>query len=129
MNSPVKYTGLVPALETWDMNATLTFYVDTLGFTVDGKMENNGKAFWAMLRRDNVWLIFAEPRIQKADKEPKLTGQINIYTNDVDTVWKFVKDKAKVVYPIENFKYGMREFAIHDNNGYIITFGKPIDNK
>jgi len=28
-----------------------------------------------------------------------------------------------VVYPIESFDYGMREFAIRDNNGYILQFG------
>lgn len=118
----------MPALETWDMPSTLSFYVETLGFTIDGKMETEGRIFWAMLHRDNVWLIFAEPR-QHNTAQAALTGQINIYTNDVDTVWQFVKDKARILYPIENFNYGMREFALYDNNGYIITFGKPIDNK
>jgi hypothetical protein len=26
-------------------------------------------------------------------------------------------------YTIENFEYGMREFAIYDNNGYMLQFG------
>lgn len=129
MSSPIQYTGLVPAFETWDMPATLDFYVNTLGFAVDGKMENEGKIFWAMLRRNNIWIIFAEPKEHKADREPKLTGQINIYTNDVDAVWQFVKEKATIAYPIDDFNYGMREFGIYDNNGYLITFGKPIDTK
>jgi hypothetical protein len=30
-------------------------------------------------------------------------------------------------YPIENFAYQMREFAIRDVNGYIIQFGREID--
>ncbi len=129
MASPIQYTGLVPAFETWNMPETLLFYVNTLGFSIDGKMENEGKIFWAMLRRDNIWLIFSEPKQHNTDREPKFTGQLNVYTNDVDGVWTFVKDKAKVAYPIENFRYGMREFGIFDNNGYLITFGKPIDNK
>jgi hypothetical protein len=27
---------------------------------------------------------------------------------------------------IETIDYGMREFAIHDNNGYVLQFGQPV---
>lgn len=29
-------------------------------------------------------------------------------------------------YPIENFNYGMREFVIYDNNGYVLQFGEAV---
>ena len=32
-------------------------------------------------------------------------------------------------YPIEDFHYGMREFAIFDNNGYLLQFGQPLARK
>jgi len=35
-----------------------------------------------------------------------------------------LKDKVRVCYPLENFEYGMREFAIYDNNGYLLQFGQ-----
>ena len=38
-----------------------------------------------------------------------------------------LKDKARVCHDIENFQCGMREFAIYDNNGYLLQFGKPIE--
>ena len=38
-----------------------------------------------------------------------------------------VKDAVRVCYPIEDFDYGMREFAIFDNNGYLLQFGQEID--
>jgi protein involved in sex pheromone biosynthesis len=34
---------------------------------------------------------------------------------------------VKIVYETENFEYGMREFAIYDNNEYIVQFGQYID--
>jgi hypothetical protein len=37
-----------------------------------------------------------------------------------------LKDHARVCYPIEDFHYGMREFAIFDNNGYLLQFGQPL---
>lgn len=37
-----------------------------------------------------------------------------------------LKDKAKVCYDIEDFCYGMREFAIYDNNDNLQQFGQEI---
>ena len=53
-----------------------------------------------------------------------LTGAL--YFN-VDDVWEQLKDQAQVEYPIENFDFGMREFAIRDCNGYLLQFGQEIE--
>ena len=37
-----------------------------------------------------------------------------------------LKDKARISYEIDNFPYGMREFAVYDNNGYLLQFGQEI---
>jgi hypothetical protein len=47
--------------------------------------------------------------------------------DDVDAMWRQVKDQAKVCYPIEDCEYGMREFAIYDDNGYLLQFGQEIE--
>ena len=41
-------------------------------------------------------------------------------------MWTKVRDKTRICYGIENFDYGMREFAIDDNNGYMLQFGQEI---
>jgi hypothetical protein len=43
----------------------------------------------------------------------------------VAALWAEVKDVAKIAYPLEVFDYGMSEFAIYDNNGYMLQFGAP----
>jgi uncharacterized glyoxalase superfamily protein PhnB len=48
---------------------------------------------------------------------------------NVDGIYEDLKKKVKLVYPIEDFEWGMREFAIYDNNGYILQFGEEILNK
>jgi uncharacterized glyoxalase superfamily protein PhnB len=48
--------------------------------------------------------------------------------DDVDSLWQQLKDKTTVVYPLENFFYGMREFAIRDNNAYLLQFGSEIED-
>jgi len=40
-------------------------------------------------------------------------------------VWRRVEGRARVCYPIETFEYGMREFAVYDNNGYLVQIGQP----
>jgi len=41
-------------------------------------------------------------------------------TNQVDALWQLLKDKTGVCCSIEDFSYGMQEFAIYDNNGYVL---------
>jgi hypothetical protein len=36
------------------------------------------------------------------------------------------ESRARICYPIDNFEYGMLEFAIYDNNGYLLQFGQPL---
>lgn len=42
----------------------------------------------------------------------------------MDALWAQLREKAAVVYPIESFDYGMREFAIRDVDGYVLQFGQ-----
>jgi uncharacterized glyoxalase superfamily protein PhnB len=46
----------------------------------------------------------------------------------VDALWAQLRERIDVVYPIENFDYGMREFAIRDINGYVLQFGQEIQS-
>jgi hypothetical protein len=45
---------------------------------------------------------------------------------DIDQLRSACKDQAAVCYPLETFNYGMREFAIYDNNGYLLQFGQEV---
>jgi hypothetical protein len=120
----MKLLGLSPMLWTKHLNLTVGFYTSILKFKCD---ELNEKLGWASLSRDNVQVMLAVPKQHSEFKEAQFTGTIYIHTDDVEKLWKELKDKAEVVYPIDNFETGMREFAIYDNNKYIIQFGQEID--
>ena len=119
----MKLTSLVPMLRTHDVDATINFYRDVLGFESASRMEG-----WAALRKDDVEIMIAEPNAHEPFDKPCFTGSLYLHAEDVDAVWNHVKDKARIVYPIENFDYGMREFAILDNNGYLLQFGKELED-
>ncbi len=102
---------------------TVDFYTSTLGFTCD---ERNDEYGWASLHRDSVEIMIAIPNDLIPFEKPIFTGSFYINTDKIDELWNQLKNKATVVYPIENFEYGMREFAIYDNNDYLIQFGQDV---
>lgn len=61
-----------------------------------------------------------------ADEVNEELGWATLSIDDVDALWEKLKDKAGVCYGIEDFYYGMREFAVYDNNGYLLQFGQEI---
>jgi hypothetical protein len=49
---------------------------------------------------------------------------------EVDALWAKVKDRAKVIYAVDDFEYGAHEYGAHefgicDDNGYALAFGAP----
>lgn len=119
----MKFKELRPILYTEKINETIDFYAGVLGFTCDEKNDDWG---WASLHRDNVEIMIAKPNSHLHFEKPVFTGSIYITTDNVDKLWETLKEKTKLVYEIENFDWQMREFAIYDNNGYIIQFGQEL---
>ncbi|MBN9297005.1 MAG: VOC family protein [Filimonas sp.] len=119
------FKALTPMLWTSDLNGTIDFYKSKLGFKLDSYNDEWG---WCHLHKDEVNLMFAVPNDHTPFTESKATASFYIYTDEVDELWASVKEKenVEVFYPIEDFEYNMREFAIKDNNGYILQFGKEI---
>src|SRR5262245_22792061 len=117
----MKLTRLTPMLTVTDMDETIQFYRDLLGFQCVSRSEG-----WAALHSGDVEIMIALPNAHLAFEGPSSTASFYFNTDDVDALWQQLRHKTTVVYPIENFFYGMREFAIRDNNGYLLHFGQPI---
>ena len=117
-------TALTPMLRTWELQASIRFYTQVLGFHCDALDEDQG---WAALSWGSASLMLSGPNAHEGDKQPAFTGSLYLRTDDVDALWRQVKEAARVCYHLENFGYGMREFAIYDNNGYLLQFGQALD--
>ncbi|MBL7697681.1 MAG: VOC family protein [Chitinophagaceae bacterium] len=118
-----KLQHLSPILWTKNLDETISFYVDVLGF----KTRSNFPGF-ASLYRDDVELMMIVPTLEEGEEFPKasLTGSIYIFTENVDDLWGQVKDRAMVKSAIADRQYLMRDFSIFDNNGYELAFGQDI---
>jgi uncharacterized glyoxalase superfamily protein PhnB len=113
-------TSLSPILTTDDMDRSVRFYVEVLGFTCG--MQTSG---YSNLYRDAVRIMLSAPN---EHVKPKFTGQLYIdleTAEEVDAWWAKVKDRAEVIYAVDDFDYGMHEFGIRDDNGYHLAFGAP----
>ena len=114
---------ITPLLNLTELDATIEFYTTYLEFTC---VSYNKEVGWANLTHGKMSIMFSKPNAHIPFTKPTFTGSFYFNVNDVDKMWERLKDKVKVCYPIENFEYGMREFAIYDNNGYLLQFGKEI---
>ncbi|MDQ1403232.1 MAG: hypothetical protein QOG03_1548 [Actinomycetota bacterium] len=130
-------------LETLDLQATMRFWTDVLGFTVTGTWGHDAdNPTWCNVTRDDVDVMFTtmhtheeeaegghdESHPHPAEHEPALTGSIYLYSDDVDT---FAKDVTAaggtIAFGPENFAHGMREIGIADPNGYFVMVGQGVE--
>jgi catechol 2,3-dioxygenase-like lactoylglutathione lyase family enzyme len=122
----MKLQHLSPILFTKDLAQTILFYETILGFKAESDFPN-----FVSLTRDEVNIMFVLPTVEPEDffSKPQLTGNIFIFTDQVDHIWDLVKDKVTIKTPIADRAYLMRDFSILDNNGYELVFGEDISSK
>jgi catechol 2,3-dioxygenase-like lactoylglutathione lyase family enzyme len=92
----MKFESLSPILTTDDMDRSVRFYVDVLGFTCC--MQTPG---YSNLYRDGVRNMLGGPNSHEPWARPHLTGQLYINLNEpneVDALWSKIKDRVEVVY-------------------------------
>lgn len=120
-----RFTAVRPILWTENMDETIGFYTQILGFTLQGR---NDDWNWASLRKDEVQIMLSQPNEHEKSEKIGFTGSFYFNVDHVNDLWEDLKTKAKICYEIETFEWDMREFGIYDNNGYILQFGQPVDN-
>jgi len=121
--SMAKLLRLAPQLEVADLRRTIVFYVERLGFTLCASWPQADPS-WCMLERDGVQLMFVHGL--HAGK-PRMSGKLAFVTDDVMAVHERVRRHARIVYGPEVYHYGMKEFALEDPDGYMISFGQETD--
>jgi hypothetical protein len=119
----MKFAKLRPVIYSKQVKYTVEYYIEMLGFTCNGYTEDWS---WASLSRDEVEIMVSYPNAHIPFDKPQFTGSLYITIDNVDELWNQLKEVTINCYELETFDYGMREFAIYDNNGYLIQFGQPV---
>lgn len=118
-----KFNSLRPVLWSEQFDETIAFYTQILGFTLQ---ERNDDWQWASLQKDEVEIMLTKPNQHEKFNGIGITGSFYFNVENADELWDELKDKTKICYEIETFDWEMREFAIYDNNGYILQFGQDL---
>ena len=104
-------------LKCHHLETTKSFYRDILDFEVCDWEDGT-----STVRKDDCTIIFTSE--DHWPGHPKCTGTIYLFINDVDTYYESIKDKAIVLWPLQDMPYGTREFGIKDYDEYHIAFAQ-----
>ncbi len=125
--------SLSPNLMVNDVNETLDFYVNVLGFTKVATVPQSGKLDWAMAQHGAVTFMFQEkesiqteyPQLKNFAQGGGITFYIHVM--HIQKLFESIDGKVKIAKQMHKTFYGTTDFAIEDNNGYILTFSQSAN--
>jgi lactoylglutathione lyase len=126
----VTFHKLTPNMMVEDVNATVDFYRDVLGFDLVMTVPDSGRFDWALVRRDGIEMMFQTRASLSGDlpafADRPLGGALTFYLDveGIDALYRQLQARVAVVKELHETFYGTREFAIEDVNGFILTFAE-----
>jgi catechol 2,3-dioxygenase-like lactoylglutathione lyase family enzyme len=126
------FNKLTPNLLVSSVERSVAYYVDVLGFSRAMTVPEQSPFVFASVVRDGVEIFFNDVAAALkeypafAGKPLGATGTMFIEVSGIDDLHALLKDRATIVMPIVTQWYGMREFAISDPDGYLITFAERV---
>ena len=128
-----QFKKLTPNLLVANVERSLAFYVDVLGFSRGMTVPEQSPFVFASVTSGGVE-IFVNDAGTAAKEYPSFagkplgaTGTMYIEVEGVDALHDRVRSRVRVTMPIATQFYGMREFAIEDPDGYVITFAQRVE--
>ena len=122
---------LTPNLMVEDVQQTLAFYHDVLGFKVLMTLPDQPPFNFAIVQRDEVELMF-QSRSSLSENVPALTGHpigasqtFYIEVEGLAKLYEDLRDRVEIVVDLHTTFYGTQEFYFKDVNGYILSFTEP----
>ena len=128
----IKFQSITPNLLVRDVAKSTSFYRDVLGFTMGETVPDKEPFVFVWMKRDDVSVFLnditaaAHDYPEAANLPPGGTATMFFIVSGVDAYYDQVASKAKVIMPIKTQFYGMREFAVTDPDGHIITFAERV---
>jgi lactoylglutathione lyase len=118
----------VPFFMVMNMDASLQFYIDKLGFIMINQWTPNGKIEWCRVQRDGVSLMLQEPRNKEQFKETEKGKGISICFQCKDALalyHEFIKNKIEIKEPFVG--NNMWVVCFSDPDGYRLDFESATD--
>ena len=115
-----------------DVQQTLSFYQDVLGFKVLMTLPDQSPFDFAIVQRDQVELMF-QSRSSLSENVPALNGHpigasqtFYIEVEGLTKLYENLRNKVDIAVDLHTTFYGTQEFYFRDVNGYILSFTEPV---
>ena len=119
---------LWPLLAVDEIDRSIDFYQNTLGFAVVGRAEAAGRLFWCRLERGGASIM-----LQQADEEDgpaRHRGRgVAFYfvCDDAEQLHAELSSRGVRLPPVTVAEYGMKQVFVPEPDGYSICFESPTD--
>jgi catechol 2,3-dioxygenase-like lactoylglutathione lyase family enzyme len=127
---PYELKKLTPNLIVANVERSVAFYRDVLGFSVVFTVPEASPLVFAAVQSGpvEIFLNAPEPAVAEypAFKDRPIGGTLTMFIEvaGIRAVHDSLKDRVRVVMPLETKWYGMTEFAFEDPDGYLITLAE-----
>jgi catechol 2,3-dioxygenase-like lactoylglutathione lyase family enzyme len=112
-----------------NVDRTVAFYRDRLGFEVTFQ-EPEQNPFFAVIRRDGAQLLVKSvdaPPLPNSRRDGAARWDAYVYAPDPDALAaEFSAHGAAFSVPLQDTHDGLRGFEMHDPDGYVLFFGRPL---
>jgi predicted enzyme related to lactoylglutathione lyase len=106
-----QFECVIPILNVSDFQASMKYYIEKLGFT--NAWEWGQPPTFGCVKRDGIEIFFC----LRGQGQPGTWH--SIFVNDVDALYEELKQRgAKIVMPLKDEPWGVREFHVEDPNGH-----------
>jgi uncharacterized glyoxalase superfamily protein PhnB len=128
----LKITAVAPGLTVNDIQASLAWYRDVLGFRVGERWKLNGQLMGVEMSAGETIFMLGQDDWKKGRDRVKGQG-VRIYCEtdqDIDRIAAQVKKNGgTLTQEPKDQTWGMRDMALADPDGYLITIGATLKKK
>lgn len=121
-------------LNVSNLESSLVFYEEALGFEVVSPPEGIQEWRWATIRSGETELMLSETEhelgLEKGTNPQESISWPAIfyfYPDNVTDLYNHVVTQGFQPTPLESTFYGMKEFSLQDPDGHMLSFGQDVE--
>jgi catechol 2,3-dioxygenase-like lactoylglutathione lyase family enzyme len=112
-----------PLLLVRDIERSVEFYRDRLGFKLAGQAEAQGKMFWCRLERGGASLMLQQAESEDGPAEGRGRGVAFYFIcDDADAMHADLSSRGLQLDPPKVAYYGMKQLFVPEPDGYSLCF-------
>ena len=136
----MEWASLVPELLVTDYQTSFSFYIETLGFTVEYTRENPSFAYLSVEgsqlmieeRTNHEWWVTGEmsyPYGRGINFQIEVDSLEQYANRLADDDYQLFREVQEEWYRVDDVEHGNREFLVQDPDGYLLRFMEHIGTR